>query len=248
MRRDASNTGVPVGTVLAPSSSVVVTTDGTVLDAKDITGSVSIKANNVTIRRSIITQNADSKSYPIRVYSGFSGLVVEDTTIIGSGAASVGICCNSFTLRRVDLSNTIDGVRADGRVTIEQSYIHHLARLPGSHNDTIQTLKGSDIVIRDNTLSPYNTMTEDSMNAAYIISAGVSGGPVDRVTFTGNYLNGGNYTVYMGAGGDHPVTNVTVAGNTWGRDFRYGPVTALTSDADWDRATNVWEDTGLPVR
>ena len=45
-----------------------------------------------------------------------------------------------------------------------------------------------------------------------------------------------------------PVTNVTVANNRWGRHYRYGPYAAVTPDANWDYATNVWDDTGEPVR
>ncbi|NHC45877.1 right-handed parallel beta-helix repeat-containing protein [Motilibacter aurantiacus] len=241
----ASNTGVPKGTKLTKSGGITVTKAGTVIDALDVSGSINVKANNVTIRRSRIVNGG--ANYPVRLFSGFSGLVVEDTEINGNGNASVGICCNKFTLRRVNLHNSVDGVRADGNVVVEDSWIHDLARTPGSHNDTIQTLKGSNIVIRRNTLLPYDAAAGDPHNAAFIISAGTSGGAVDDVLLEKNYVNGGNYTLYLGKGGVHPVTDVTVRGNRFGRNFRFGPVTALGADTTFD-ATNVWNDTNLPVR
>ena len=43
-------TGVPSGVALTPSGSITITTPGQVLDSKDISGSVVVKAANVTIR------------------------------------------------------------------------------------------------------------------------------------------------------------------------------------------------------
>ena len=42
--------GVPAGTVLAPSGSIVVDTDGAIVEDLDITGETQVLANNVTIQ------------------------------------------------------------------------------------------------------------------------------------------------------------------------------------------------------
>src|ERR1700754_4603683 len=52
---DATNTGVPAGTSLTPSSSRTITTNGTVINGLEITGTVTVAADNVTIKNSKIT-------------------------------------------------------------------------------------------------------------------------------------------------------------------------------------------------
>ena len=55
---DASNTGVPAGTVLTPSGGLTITTAGAVINAREITGQVVVNAPNVTIRNSRIRSNS----------------------------------------------------------------------------------------------------------------------------------------------------------------------------------------------
>ena len=55
---DANCTGVPAGTTLTPSGGLTITTAGTVIDGRDITGQVVVNAPNVTIRNSRIRSNA----------------------------------------------------------------------------------------------------------------------------------------------------------------------------------------------
>ena len=51
---NASNTGVPAGVSLKPSGSITVTQNGAVLDGLDVSGSIRVQANNVTIKRTRI--------------------------------------------------------------------------------------------------------------------------------------------------------------------------------------------------
>ena len=60
---------------------VTVTTDGAVVEGKNISGSVTVQASNVTIRNDCVTS---SDIYPVHFVSG-SNLTVEDTTITGTG-------------------------------------------------------------------------------------------------------------------------------------------------------------------
>ena len=54
-RADATTTGVPVGTALTVhQGDITVTQAGTVIDRLDVHGSIIVKANNVTIKRSFI--------------------------------------------------------------------------------------------------------------------------------------------------------------------------------------------------
>ncbi|MEK7572071.1 MAG: hypothetical protein AAB553_07405, partial [Patescibacteria group bacterium] len=57
---DSTNTGVSDSIVLTPSGSMTVTTAGAVIDGRDITGQLTIRANNVTVKNTKITYDASS--------------------------------------------------------------------------------------------------------------------------------------------------------------------------------------------
>ena len=235
---DASTTGVPAGVTLRPSGSVTVSSAGAVLENLHITGSVTVNAANVTIRNSLIDNTG---TYPIKVGSGGS-VVVEDSEIDGNGTASVAILPGKYTLRRVDIYDVRDGPRIEGDdVVIEDSYIHHLHRVPDGHHDAIQIRKGSNITIRRNNLQAYNADTGDPMNAA--IQIGSLTAPMRNLVVDGNLMNGGNYTINSGKSGSDPSY---YRNNVFGRNFRYG-ILSSGPGVVWD-SSNVWQDTGQPVR
>lgn len=242
-----TNTGVPAGTVLKANGGSKIKKDGTVLEGLDISGSLSIEANNVVIRKCRIkaSATASSSSYPIKVAdSSITGLVIEDCEIDGNGRTSVVVATKNFTLRRCNVHGGNDLVRADGNVTIEDSWLHHPYRVAGSHNDAVQMLSGGNVMLRNNNIDI--AVDNDPLNACFIISASSA---INEVTIEGNYLNGGNYTLYLGANDKGiPVTNVKVRNNKFGRDHRYGAIAAIADSAGFDRATNVYSDDGKPVR
>ncbi|GAA4210675.1 hypothetical protein GCM10022252_78760 [Streptosporangium oxazolinicum] len=236
---DERTTGVPDGVTLTPSGSLTVTRAGTVIDAMDITGTVTVKAANVTIKRSRVSAAATAL-YPIRVTSG--NVLVEDTEI--SGGKSAAVCCGHYTLRRVDIHDVFEGPRVGDDTTIEQSYLHHLLRCPGCHIDAIQSTGGTDITIRGNNIQAYNPTLKDPMNAAF--QFGEENSPVRNCVVDGNLMNGGNYTV-NGGGGGTTGAQCAFSNNRFQRDFRYGPAGNLHSGVTW-AASNVWHDTGAPIR
>ena len=63
---DATNTGADCS-ALAPSGSVTVTGNGAVVEGKDISGSVTVQASDVTIRNDCITS---SDIYPVHLSPG----------------------------------------------------------------------------------------------------------------------------------------------------------------------------------
>ncbi len=236
----ASTTGVPSGTKLSPSGGMTVTSDGAVIDSKLISGGVVVKANNVTIRNSLIRT---SSHYAIKLASGYSGLVVQDTEIDGLGASGPAVVGSGYTLRRMNIHNITEGPRLGSNTTVESSYIHHLVRCSGCHIDALQSTGGSNIVIRGNNLQAYNPDTKDPVNAAYQFGEEFS--PLRNVLVSGNLMNGGNYTV-NGGGGGTTGAQVTFRDNRFQRDFRYGPIGNLFSGVSFD-SSNVWDDTGAPV-
>ncbi|MBO4205212.1 hypothetical protein, partial [Micromonospora echinofusca] len=229
-----TTTGVPAGTVLRNSGSLTLTVPGQVVSGLNITGCVTVQASNVVIRRSKIT--CSSTTYSIRVLAPAINLVVEDVEINGTGRTSATVCCGEYTLRRVNIYNTIDGPRLGNRTNIFDSWIHDLTRVTGSHNDLMQTTGASNMVIRRNRLDAYKVSTADPMNACLMIGSEI-GPSVTNLLFEDNYCNGGNYSI--GVRTDLVGSNIRFRINKFGRNYRYGII--------WDRPTNVWFDNGLPV-
>jgi hypothetical protein len=125
------------------------------------------------------------------------------------------------------------------------SWIHDLARVPSSHNDTLQTTGGSDIAVRHNRLEPYKPSTNDPFNACIMIGS-TTADAVRNLIFDNNYCNGGNYSI--GVRDDLIASNIVIRNNKFGRNYRYGIIARPNQTGIlWDRPTNVWFDTGLPV-
>jgi hypothetical protein len=238
-----TNTGVPRGTVLTNSGSLDLRVAGQVITNRNIVGCVAVRASNVIIRRSRITCN--SSTYSIRVYDTAINLTVEDVEINGGGRNSASVCCGNYTLRRANIYNMIDGPRLGTRTTVVDSWIHDLTRVPSSHNDSLQTTGGSNMLIRHNRLDTYKASTNDPFNACVMIGS-TTADAVRNLTFENNYCNGGNYSI--GVRADLIASNIVFRNNKFGRNYRYGVIARPNqSGILWDRATNVWFDNGLPV-
>ncbi len=241
---DASSTGVPDGVSLTRSGNVTVTRDGTVLDGLHVRGRIIIAADNVTVRNTLI--EGGGGLYPIQVEGGTSGALIEHVEIDNLGDTGIGILMSgSGTIRYADIHSAEDGIRIQSDdVTVEYSYIHDLQRQPGGHHDTIQIRNGDNVTLRGNNLQAYVAATDDPMNAALQIGSLLGSDRISNLLVVGNLMNGGNFTI--NAGGRGEVDSARYSRNQFGRDFRYGVVGNL-EEGDWE-STNVWFDTGEPVR
>ncbi|MBE1484717.1 glycoside hydrolase family protein [Plantactinospora soyae] len=239
----ATNTGVPVGTVLRNSGSLSLRTAGQIVTGLNIVGCITVAAANVQILRSKITCN--SPTYAIRTLAGTTNLLIQDVEINSMATNSASICCNDYTLRRGNVYNMIDGPRLSSNTRIFDSYLHSLARVPGSHNDVLQSTGGNNIIVRHNTLLSYNPVTKDPFNSCVTIGSETSP-TLTNMTVEDNYCNGGNYSI--GISPRLIGSNIIFRRNKYGRDFRYGVVSGFNRPGVlWDKPTNVWFDTGLPV-
>lgn len=190
---------------LRPSSSIVVTQDGAVIDRVDVTGTIRVAADDVTIRRSRIRHEA---GYGIRVEG--EGVVVEDTTIIGlSPAATASIGLSGYTCRRCDLSGATDGALAYADTVIEDSFIHDLRPDEGAHNDGVQGSGGSHVSLRGNTILGRHRASTSAVLAQSNIA------PLDDWHIDGNLMAGGSFVVFLRdkGTGHGPPTNSTVTDN-----------------------------------
>jgi polygalacturonase len=103
----------------------------------------------------------------------------------------------------------------------------------GSHADGVQISAGANIVIRGNFFDMPVKVDGTNSNAA--IFAKEDFGQIDNVLIERNWMNGGNYTLFITTKDGDPCTNVVVRDNLFGRDYRYG---AKTIKGD----TNIWEN------
>lgn len=227
---DETNTGVPSGTTLTSSGSITVSTNGTILDSLDISGQVVVNANNVTIRNCRITSG---DYYPID-YSGHTGLLVQDTEIIGlSYTVTAGISFDNYTARRVNVHGTADGMKANANVLIEDCYIHDLIydAVHDTHNDGVQTTGGSGVTIQHTTIK---LSTTNNANAA--IQIGTESGANSNWLVNNCLLDGGGWTINAGSGN----SNMTFTNNRFTKNYGYG--IGDVPGATW--TGNYYDDTG----
>ncbi|WP_354063690.1 M10 family metallopeptidase C-terminal domain-containing protein [Devosia sp. 2618] len=194
---------------LLPSGGLVITKPGTVISGLNITGTVYIAADNVTIENCKITAASFSV---VQIKVGQTGVVIQDCEINGVGtnnAGSNGIT-GVGTFLRNDIYNVENGINvAAGKGTlIEGNYIHDLKASGAPHYDGIQIDGGqSDVVIRGNTVINDHDQTAAVMIDNYF-------GPVSNVLVTNNLLVGGGYTVYSDAQfNSSPLSNIKITDN-----------------------------------
>jgi len=106
---DATNTGVPAGVTLTPSGDVIITQAGAVVSGLNITGSVYIRADNVTLENCKITSGGWAG---VTIDSGVKGAVVQNCTIDGTGRAPDGTGNQGIMGSGTFIGNNIHGIQA----------------------------------------------------------------------------------------------------------------------------------------
>lgn len=251
---DASNTGVPAGTALSASGSITVTTAGTVIADKLVTGCITVKASNVTIKDTkVVGGNGcgaliDTGDTSTGVYTG---IMVEDVELDGQNSGvQRGIAYQGFTCLRCNIHGVMQGVVMNKDITVQDSYIHDPNYSTSTHKEAILSNGGSGFVIKHNNLD-YNQSS--TVSAALSLFGDFS--PISNVSITGNLLNGGGYCLYAGsvAGKAYPVaSNVVVTNNTFGqarngRCGSYGAAIDWASGSGDEWSGNVWQGSGTAI-
>jgi len=239
-RPGSSSTGVPAGTTLtAYTGPLTITTAGTVIDAKDITGALVIRAKGVTIRNSKIHDDPRA----------VAGVYVEDSgsaTITDSEIYNfqVGITYSNWTAVRVDLHDlSFDGVKIGSNVRLQDSWVHSPKPSADAHWDGGQVQAGvTDTVIQGN----YIDVGAGDANSALFLTPDLGPSTAGPLTVKDNWLDGGNFTLAVldGDGGKYYISAITVTGNRIGRGGRYGPANVKVP-VTW--SGNVWDDTGTTI-
>ena len=208
------NVGVPAGTKLTSSGSITVSTPGTVINALDVSGTITVSADNVTIQNTRVT-----------MISGGCG----PTDPCGSADIKVTCACN-VTVSRVELSSdsgiTVEhGIRNTygGHLIIDYVYQHgnvdalclcQSADVENSYsiinlaiaNDHVENVYMTDstTTINHNTLLNQVTQTANLFGDT---NTGAGGACDNHWIITNNLLAGGGYQLY-------PCSNATSVGSS----------------------------------
>jgi hypothetical protein len=249
-RPDATNTGVPPSVPLRiVNSDVVVTVDGTVIDAQDIRGFLTIRASGVRVSRSIVRGRATTSTTAIiRIDSG-SDIAITDTEV-AAATPSVGVdgvWASGATLTRLHVHGGVDGMKLGDDTRVECSYIHDLASFASdpnqgggpTHNDAIQILSGARIALLGNQL-----VAARSQNAAIQITQDF--GAVSDVRIERNWADGGGCTFNLSHKGGASLAVVTRA-NRFGRNSSFSCPILKSTKTTLDGAGDVFDDNSAPV-
>lgn len=252
----ASNTGVPSGTELTVlTGNLTITTPGTIIDSLDIRGFVTVKAPNVTIKRSVIRGPSSpptvSSGLLSIVTAGATGFVIEDVTLVpqvSSGYIDAIKVNQSGVFRRLNVSGTSDGMVIYGdNISVYNSHFHNFLHLQSdprwgggpSHDDAIQVQAGRNVLITGNNL-------EGAYNAAVQVTQ--DAGVTQNLKINNNWLDGGGCTVNYKSNGSYK-TGMEANNNRFGRDRRVADCAVIHNSAASDLVPtgNVWDATGQPA-
>jgi hypothetical protein len=230
---DASNTGVPAGTSLKPTGGFTASTNNAVYDGLEISGTVTVRATNVTIKNSRIS---DVAFFGVDIEGG--SVTLQNVEIDCGGTGTKGILNGNFTAIRVNIHNCEDGVFADRDFTIRDSYIHDLATSPTAHNDGIQSIDAINVTIEHNRIYAVDT-------SAIWLNNNSGGQLAQNALVKDNLLAGGGWTLYCPADAS---TNVQVLNNAFSTKFfpKVGGFGPATDCADEIQSGNVYQETGEP--
>jgi hypothetical protein len=266
---DATNSGVPAGTALTSAGNVTLSA-GQTMNARDVTGTVTVSGPNVTIENSKIhTPDGGSGETAIVLEDGADNFKLVDSEVYGNGsqtdAPESGVWNHYNNAGAQVIGSYIHGSpdNWEGRVDLVQdSFMIVDATYEEAHSENIY-LCGSTAIVQHSTL--YNESDETSL----IFGDGICGRG-NTVSVADSMLAGGGYMLEPNAKGvSAPVSIVSnrigrclsapsqdsgggyvCAGGTdsngyWPRGGHYGLSADLGDEAAW--AGNVWDDNGEPV-
>jgi hypothetical protein len=222
---DPTNTGVPAGTTLSPSGSLVVTTAGTVISGVDVTGTIQIDADNVTIQDSRVTQTStcgptsSCGNYAIGIAAGLTGVrIAHVETLTAAGTTCEQDIRNTGSSVTIESSylHACDGnLYAAGPTVLKDSYGITKLDISTDHIENVYLNETSFTAIHDTLFSPIH-------QTAVIFGNSGGGGDVtncsNHLTVQESLLAGGGYTLYPCAHSSQAGTStLNVIGNHFAR-------------------------------
>ncbi|WP_330292816.1 hypothetical protein [Streptomyces sp. NBC_00576] len=247
---DADTTGPRIALKPHKTGYWAIRTNGLVIRGWDITGSLDIYANNVTV---IDTKITSDSWWGINLRPGYSGLKVLHSTITavpGKGPDNGGVDYavsnmggSSIEVGWCDVSVFGDALSM-GQGNLHDNYVHDIVpfiNLGGEWQHTNTVISGGGntghLIIRHNTLLNPTSLKQGASGSIGLFA---DTGVVRNVTVDDNWIAGGAYALY---GGDTGATGIKVTDNIFSTEYHpasggYGVV------AHWNAggAGNVWSN------
>jgi hypothetical protein len=213
---DATNTGVPAGTTLTPSTSKTVTTNGTVISGAEITGTVTVAADNVTIKNSkIIRTSGGSGTYGVILNNGADNFTIEHSEVVGPASETAGLQSavwnhygNPGVVARYDYFHKCADCW-EGPGVFENDFMVVDAAYTGSHDEDIYVC-GAAIHVEHSTL--FNTHHQTA--AVFGDTASCGGNTFD---ISNSLLAGGGYTLYPQGNASSSTGTMNITNNRFAR-------------------------------
>ena len=194
--------------------------EGMVVENLRVRGRITITANNVTVRNCLVLGDEYRGIY---VAPNVKNALIEhnEVGVIGGSVNLAGISLaprSTYTVRNNWIHHVRDGITFSGSGIIEKNIISDIYgtnEVPGDyHPDAIQSAGGiSGVTIRKNKINISSYLT-----SAIIVSTRTDG-PINNLSITENYLNGGGVTIYVRQNTTAPITNVFITNNRFGWDY-----------------------------
>ena len=261
---DATNTGVPAGTVLrnvpgqvssgpgwryVASGYVEVSGNGAVLSGLNIACNLDITASNVLIRNSVI---AASGYFAISLRHT-TGVTISNSAVGGSNATSgrAGVAISDIygdSTGMIITGDNITNFKTAVQVStgkISGNYIHSPGYVTGDHtNGIFDTGTTQPLAITGNTIENSFGQTD-----AISLDASQTGQVMANKTVTGNLLAGGSYTIYGGNSLGNTSSHMLIQNNRLGQAYyprsgQYGPAAYFITSATNLWSGNIWDTTG----
>jgi hypothetical protein len=253
----ATTYGVPSGTKLRiVNGDMTITAAGTTLDGVDLHGYLTIKANNVTIRNSILRGGATATSTKalIMAWAKPKNLQVINSTLKADNPSLHvdGLSGSGYTADGLDISGVVDATKViGGNVTIRNSWFHdpiHSASDPNqpdgkTHDDGIQIEGGSAILVENNKIGGFH-------NAAIQVTQNYAA--THGVTVRNNEFSGGacqiNVTDKGAGGGGKAISSFSLTSNGFGPgDYGTTCPMRLPNSSSFSVSANYWIANGKPA-
>jgi len=190
--------GVPAGTALTViNGGYTVTSNGAVVEGKEIHGCIDVRATNVTIRN---TRIIGPCAYGVSTYSAGGKTVLDRVEINCTDGHGTGLAGPNFAAHAVYIHDCENALEINANSSVVDSVLSAREGSTTAHGDGIQSQDGNNVVIRHNTLLEINPVT-----SAIITNPTLNNGWL----IEDNFMGGGAYTLYCPEQG----TNFVVRNN-----------------------------------
>ena len=224
------------GAYFDPDGNLNITQDGKVIDGIRFDGCIFIRADNVTIKRSLLTRGWCAEGTISAQLGSYTNITIEDVEIDGENEdpGFSGISGNNFTCLRCNIHGVGTPIRAATNVRVTDSYLHGNSFAGSSHNSGLSVHEGGDIVLQHNYIrcdAGFNCTAALELNSKD--SYDETGAVLNDITIENNRLySASGYCMYGGwdtsqtrnPGGPAHATNIKVLNNAFDACNDLGPL------------------------